>query len=80
MTFQYRRNRDDMITTYKICHGFNDSDPFKFLKVNENKTRGHRYRIMLNKCRLDVKKNFHSQRMVKEWNCLPVNIVKERTS
>ena len=24
---------------------------------------------------LDVRKNFYSQRMVKEWNCLPANIV-----
>ena len=40
-----------------------------------NKTRGHKYKIVLNECRLDVRKNFYSQRIVKGWNCLPANIV-----
>ena len=64
-TLQYRRKRGDMITTYKIFHGLVDTDPSKFFKINQNKTRGHRYKIVLNKCRLDVRKNFYSQRIVK---------------
>ena len=67
-----------MITTYKVFHGLVDTDPSKFFKINQNKTRGHRYKIVLNKCRLDVRKNFYSQRIVKEWNCLPSNIVEAK--
>ena len=67
-TLQYRRKCGDMITTYKIFHGLVDADPSKFFKINHNKTRGHRYKIVLNKFRLDVRKSFNSQRIVKEWN------------
>ena len=48
------------------------------ISINQNKTRAHRYKIVLNKCRLDVRKNFYSQRIVKEWNCLPSNIVEAK--
>ena len=77
-TLQYRRKRGDMITTYKIFHGPVDTDSSKFFKINQNKTKGHRYKIVLNKCRLDVRKNFFSQQIVKEWNCLPTNIVEAK--
>ena len=46
-----------------------------FLSKESLHLRGHRYKIVLNKCRLDVRKNFYSQPIVKEWNCLPANIV-----
>ena len=77
-SLQYRRKRGDMITNYKILHGLVDIDPSKFFKILQNKTRGHRYEIVLNKCRLDVRKNFYSQRIVKEWNCLQSNIVEAK--
>ena len=77
-TLQHRRKRGDMITTYKIFHGLVDTDPSNFFKINQNKTRGHRYKIVLNKCRLNARKNFYSQRIVKEWNCLPANIVEAK--
>ena len=35
-TFQYRRKRGDMITTYNIFHGLVDTDPSKFFKINQN--------------------------------------------
>ncbi len=79
-TLQYRRKRGDMITTYKIFHGLIDTDPSKFFKINDNKTRGHKYKIVLNKCRLDVRKNFYSQRIIKEWNCLPADIVEAKNA
>ena len=77
-TLQYRRKRGDMITTYKLFHGLIDADPSKFFKLNDNKTRGHKFKIVLNKCRLDVRKNFYSQRIIKEWNCLPASIVEAK--
>ena len=64
-----------MITIYKLFHGLIDANPLKFFKCNDNKTRGHRYKVVLNKCRLDIRKNFYSQRIIKEWNSLPANVV-----
>ena len=77
-TLQYRRKRGDMITTYKIFHGLIDADPSMFFKLNNNKTRGHRFKIVLNKCRLNVRKNFYSQRVIQEWNSLPADIVEAK--
>ena len=57
-TLQYRRKRSDMFTTYKLFHGLIDADPSKFFKLGGNKTRGRKFKIVLNKCRLDVRKNF----------------------
>ena len=54
------------------------NDGEHLFKITQNKTRGHTYKIVLNKCRLDAEKNFYSQRIVKEWNCLPANIVKAK--
>ena len=71
-TLQYRRNRGDMITIYKLFHGLIDADPSKFIKLNDNKARGHKFKIVLNKCRLDVRKNFYSKRIIKERNCCPL--------
>ena len=67
-----------MITTYEIFHGLVDTDPSEFFKINQNKTRGHRCNVVLNKCRLDVRRNFYPQRIVKEWNYLSANIVKAK--
>ena len=67
-----------MIKTYKIFHGFVDTGPSKLFKINQNKTRGHKYKIVLNKYRLDARINFYSQQIVKEWTCLPVNIVEAK--
>ena len=39
---------------------------------------GDKYTIVLNKCRLDVRKNFYSQRIVKDWNSLPANMVEAK--
>ncbi len=64
-----------MITTYKLFHGLIDANPLKFFKCNDNKTRGHRYQVVLIKCRLDIRNKFYSQRIVKEWNSLPANVV-----
>ena len=50
----------------------------KFFKINHSKKIGLRYKIPLNTCRLDVRKNFYSKRIAKEWNCLSVNTVEEK--
>ena len=45
----------------------------------ERRTRGHSYKLVKSRSKLEVRKNFFSQRVVSEWNNLPTEVV-EATS
>ncbi len=74
-TLLYRRRRGDMITTFKLFHGLIDTESSRFFKINNNRTRGHEFKIVVNKSRLDIRKHFFSQRVINEWNSLKKEIV-----
>lgn len=75
-TLEERRNRGDMIETFKIMKGITKVDKNKFFKLNEGaRTRGNDYKLSKNRCRLDLRKNFFSNRVVNRWNGLPNNVV-----
>ena len=68
--------RGDMIEIYKMLKGqvslnFNEF----FTLADDSRCRGHSYKIKKNYCRLDVRKNFFSQRVVKLWNDLPQEVL-----
>ena len=72
-TLQRRRLHADIIYLYKILFGIVDvqwNSVFKFCDSNTY-TRGHRYRLFVNYCRIDVAKYFYCNRIVKIWNNLP---------
>ena len=51
-----------------------------FFKLSVNsKVRGHTYKIVQNSFRLDVRKNFFSNRVVDAWNELPQYVVDAET-
>ena len=64
-----------MITTYKIFHGLIDTNVSNFFRINRNNNRGHNFKIVLEKCRLNIRKQFYSQRVVNDWNRLPSDVV-----
>ena len=71
----YRRARGDMIEVYKILHKVYKL-PYTLLeKAPDVPTRGHSLKLAKNKCRLEVRRNFFSQRVVNNWNSLPEDIV-----
>jgi hypothetical protein len=44
--------------------------------LNENaNTRGHKYKLKVKPSSKDIRKNFFSLRITKDWNKLPENIV-----
>ena len=71
-----RRLRGDMIQVFKIMKGI-DKIKLEDLgwKLNERNTRGHSLRLVKYRSRLDLRKNFFSQRVVSYWNKLPERIV-----
>ena len=71
----YRRYRMDMITVYKIIHGF-DGSPFDmFFMYHDVPTRSNGYKLFKKFCRLNVRKYSLSQRVVNDWNTLPIEVV-----
>ena len=44
-----------------------------------SRTRGHKLKIVKNRSRLNIRKNFFSQRVVNDWNALPVIVVESES-
>ena len=71
----YRRRRMDMIMVYKIIHGL-DGSPFDmFFMYHDEPTRSNGYKLFKKFCRLNVRKYRFSQRVVNDWNTLPIEVV-----
>jgi len=51
----------------------NPEDFFTFANSNHN-TRGHAYKLLPSHCRVNVRKRFFTERVVKPWNCLPAEL------
>ena len=76
VTLEDRRNRGDMIEVYKMLHGKNRVDYSNFVKLSKNiRTRGHSLKLEKSRSRLNIRKNFFSQRVINKWNELPEVII-----
>ena len=75
-TLEDRRTRGDMIEVFKMIKGI-DKINFKnfFSPAANNRTRGHKYKLAKSRSRLDIRKNFFSQRVVSGWNELPASVI-----
>ena len=75
-TLEKRRTRGDMLEVFKTVKGLNKMDYNTFFKISENtNTRGHKYKLETQRSRLEVRRNFFTRRVVKEWNQLPAAVV-----
>ena len=75
-TLEYRRERADMIQVYKILHDIDKADREKLFQMAAyTSTRGHPLKLFKKRCRLNLRKNYFSQRVIVQWNGLPTNLV-----
>ena len=76
ITLLFRSRRGDMIQVYKITNGIVRLDPRAFFnrELNE-RTRDHSQRLFVGHCRLEIRKNSFSQRVVQDWNSLSDHVV-----
>lgn len=79
-TLSERRIRGDMIEVFKILKGFTKVNFNTWFKLSDNnRTRGHRYKLEKSRSRLDIRKHFFSQRVVNAWNKLPSEVVESES-
>jgi len=79
-SLEERRRRDDLIETYKIITGKEKVrvDFFNFHQSSYN-LRGHCYKLATQHSRLEVRRNYISQRVVGPWNQLSSHVIKAPT-
>ena len=75
-TLSTRRLRYDLITVYKIVHSQLLLNPDLFFHQKTlDCTRGHHNKFFVNYSRLELRRNFFSNRVVSSWNSLPESCV-----
>ena len=68
--------RADMIQIYKIMHGLDELDLAHFFDhPTDNRTRGHRYKIVKKNVYSKLRHGSFSQRCINEWNNLSSVVV-----
>ena len=75
-TLETRILRGDQIEVFKIKNVYEDVDRNMFFKHIEGSTTGWRQAaLVIEQCRLDMRKYSFSQRVINEWNKLPNDCV-----
>ena len=72
------RSRGDMIETYKLLTGKYNQQVALTLPKNvtgEYFTRGNCNKLLVKRCRYELRKNFFSNRITNMWNSLPGYVV-----
>ena len=73
-TLAYRRNRGDMIITYKVLSGLYDEQVTLQLDManrGQHHTRGNSRKLTVMRCRFDLRKYCFTNPIVNMWNSLP---------
>ena len=89
-TLKERRIRGDLIQQFKIIHGFDivnwHNKPTFVIEDIDNEqnimkpvTRGHKYRMIKENIKDTTRLNFFSNRIVNNWNALPIDVVEAKT-
>ena len=70
-----RRDRGDMIMTYNIINHRVEMDA-RFMKMNtESRTRGHTMKLKISRSKIEIRRNFFTNRIKKRWNGLSQELI-----
>ena len=78
MSLESRRRRYDLIEAFKLMKSIYKVNKDKFFKLRESQTRGHSLKIFKEHSRLNIRKYFFTQRVVNDWNKLPIEAINAR--
>uniref|UniRef100_A0A8C5M6F8 Reverse transcriptase domain-containing protein n=1 Tax=Leptobrachium leishanense TaxID=445787 RepID=A0A8C5M6F8_9ANUR len=79
-SLEKRRDRGDMIETFKYVKGIHKVEEGSIFKRKQNsKTRGHSLRLEGQRFKSNIRKHYFTERVVDTWNSLPVEVVEAKT-
>ena len=73
-SLEVRRLRADLLYTYKLLFGHVNIDWSNMFTLHYGiNTRGHKYKLFVQHSRVNVRKYFYCNRVIKVWNSLPAD-------
>ena len=73
-----RKKRGDLIYCFKILQMGKQGENY-FTIRQDVRLRGHRLTLVVPRCKTNIRKNFFSTRIIKDWNKLPDEIIKSES-
>ena len=76
-SLEKRRVRGDLIQVFRIVNGFdslNIEDFFELDNGSGHALKGHKWKLKVKRCRLQLRKYLFSQRVIGSWNKLPEHV------